>query len=132
MSTTALVPELYVRSLPSSLSFYCDVLGFQIKFERPEECFAYLQRGTVELMLEEPVGRVWLAGPLEFPFGRGVNLQIATQEVTGVYKSCLEARARIVSDLEEREYAQGSASVSVRQFVVQDPDGYLLRFSERL
>ena len=71
MGAAALVPELYVRSLPESLSFYCDVLGFEIKFERPEECFAYLRRGGAELMLEEPIGRVWLAGPLEPPMAAG-------------------------------------------------------------
>jgi hypothetical protein len=33
---------------------------------------------------------------------------------------------------ETKTYRVGEGSVTVRQFLVQDPDGYLLRFSERV
>jgi hypothetical protein len=33
---------------------------------------------------------------------------------------------------EVRTYRTGAGAVTVRQFLVQDPDGYLLRFSEAL
>jgi len=49
----ALVPELYVRDLPRSLSFYCDALGFRIVYQRAEERFAYIERAGAELMLEK-------------------------------------------------------------------------------
>ena len=35
-------------------------------------------------------------------------------------------------DTEEKTYRVGAGSVRVRQCLVQDPDGYLLRFSERI
>ena len=66
-----LVPELYVSDLARSLAFYCGALGFRMVYERSEERFAYIERNGAEFMLEEPVGRTWLAGPLEAPFGRG-------------------------------------------------------------
>jgi hypothetical protein len=34
--------------------------------------------------------------------------------------------------LEERLYERGTDAIGVRQFAVQDPDGYLLRLSQRL
>jgi len=39
------VPELDVADLAGSVSFYKDALGFSVRFERPEERFAYLTRG---------------------------------------------------------------------------------------
>ncbi|HPE49207.1 MAG TPA: VOC family protein [Hyphomonas sp.] len=130
--TAALVPELYVRDLRRSLDFYCGVLGFRIAYERPAERFAYLERGGAELMLEEPVGRVWLAGPLEVPYGRGVNFQVTADDAAGLSAACSRAGAPILCALEERTYLRDGEPVRVRQFVVQDPDGYLMRISELL
>ena len=128
----ALVPELYVRDLDRSLAFYCETLGFNIVYQRPEERFAYLEREAAELMLEEPVGRVWLAAPLEVPYGRGINLQIAVADATALRDAALAAGAPLICDLEERTYLRDDEPIRVRQCVVQDPDGYLLRFSELL
>lgn len=37
-----LVPELSVSDFERSLKFYCQVLGFEVEYERPEDSFAYL------------------------------------------------------------------------------------------
>lgn len=126
----ALVPELYVSDLTRSLAFYCDLAGFEIRYERREEAFAYIALGQAELMLEEPIGRTWLTGPLETPFGRGINLQITVPDVERLYAVFCEAGATIVNVLEEKSYKRPDDTVSVRQFVVADPDGYLLRFAQ--
>ncbi|KCZ49815.1 MULTISPECIES: VOC family protein [unclassified Hyphomonas] len=126
----ALVPELYVRDLDRSLDFYCCVLGFHIVYQRSGERFAYIERNGAELMLEEPVGRVWLAGPLEPPYGRGVNFQIEVADAAALREAALAAGAPLVMDLEEKTYLRDDEPIRVRQCVVQDPDGYLLRFSE--
>ncbi|WP_375208622.1 bleomycin resistance protein [Hyphomonas jannaschiana] len=128
----ALVPELYVSDLARSLAFYCGALGFRMVYERPEERFAYLERAGAELMLEEPIGRTWLAGPLETPYGRGVNFQIAVEDAVALCKAALAAGAPLIQDLEEKTYLRDDEPIRVRQCVVQDPDGYLLRFSELL
>ncbi|KCZ84545.1 glyoxalase/bleomycin resistance protein/dioxygenase superfamily protein 14 [Hyphomonas adhaerens MHS-3] len=128
----ALVPELYVSDLARSLDFYCGALGFSVVYQRPEERFAYLERAGAELMLEEPVGRTWLAGPLEAPYGRGVNFQIEVEDAAALRDAALAAGAPLVLDLEEKTYLRDDEPIRVRQCVVQDPDGYLLRFSELL
>lgn len=129
MSAT-LVPELYVSDLATSLAFYCNCLGFEVAYDRPEEKFAYLKRGDVELMLEEPIGRTWLAGPLEQPYGRGVSFQIEIEDVPILYRTCQKARLKIYLELETKNYRVRDDMVSQTQFIVQDPDGYLLRFAQ--
>ncbi|MEL6857085.1 MAG: VOC family protein [Pseudomonadota bacterium] len=126
----ALIPELYVSDLKISLSFYCDTLGFDVAYQRAEDKFACLRRGEATLMLEEPVGRIWLVAALERPFGRGLNLQISVANVASLFASCLAVKAEILAPLETRTYRRRDDKVSQTQFVVQDPDGYLIRLAE--
>lgn len=126
----SLIPELYVSDLKASLDFYCGLIGFEVVYDRPQERFAFLKRGAVSLMLEEPVGRTWLAGPLEPPFGRGMNLQIMIGDVRALYAVCRRADATIFLPLETKAYQRRDDTVSQTQFVVQDPDGYLIRLAQ--
>ena len=48
-----LVPELCVSDIEKSLDFYSNTLGFEIKYGRPEEGFAYLDKEGAQIMLEE-------------------------------------------------------------------------------
>jgi catechol 2,3-dioxygenase-like lactoylglutathione lyase family enzyme len=125
-----LVPELDVTDLDRSLAIYMDVLGFRCQVTRPEERFAYLIREDVHLMLEEAAGpgRRFQPAPLEFPFGRGMNLQIRVADVDALYADVRRSGLVIHIPLEERWYRQDREEAGNRQFVVADPDGYLLRF----
>lgn len=124
----ALVPELYVTDLDSSLRFYT-ALGFTVRYQRREERFAYIEREGAELMLEEPRGRTWLIGPLEHPFGRGINLQITVSEADELFTTRL-SDMQVILPPETRQYSRLQDEVLVRQFVLADPDGYLIRFSQ--
>lgn len=134
MTAPRLVPELYVSDIDRSRRFYTGVLGFAVLYDRPEERFAYLVREGAALMLEQPAdpGRTWLAGPLQPPYGRGVNFQIEVGDLGPLHAAVLAAEAPLLLPLEERWYRRGDAQVGQRQFVVQDPDGYLLRFCQDL
>src|ERR1700734_1331068 len=118
------IPELDVADLDLSLRFYEDALGFERRFERPEEQFAYLTRGAVHLMLEQAdgPGRRFRNAPLEHPFGRGINLQIEVPDVDHLHAQALRAGAAIYIALEERWYRRGDEETGHRQFVVLDPD----------
>jgi len=123
-----LVPELICSDLGRSLAFYCEVLGFTVLFDRPAEHFSYLDRDGAHLMLEQSASPWLLAGPLEYPFGRGMNLQIEVADVDSLYEAVTSAGARIHLPMEERWYRAGNRALGNRQFVVLDPDGYVLRF----
>jgi catechol 2,3-dioxygenase-like lactoylglutathione lyase family enzyme len=126
-----IVPELYCSDFARSLRYYRDVLGFSVRYDRPEERFASLEREGAELMIEQTVElpRTFLADEARYPFGRGVNLQIEVSEVDILYTRVLAAESRIYLPIEERWYRIGNdVEGGNRQFVVMDPDGYLLRF----
>ena len=131
---TALVPELDVADLEASLGFYVRTLGFSVRYRRPEDRFAYLEREGAELMLEEAAGpgRRFRTAPLEHPYGRGVNLQIACSSVVRLHARVIAAGDEVVIALETRWYRAGAVEKGNRQFVVADPDGYLLRFYQDL
>jgi catechol 2,3-dioxygenase-like lactoylglutathione lyase family enzyme len=134
MPSPSLVPELYVSDIDRSRRFYTGVLGFAVQYDRPEERFAYLVRDGAALMLDQPAdpARIWLAGPLEHPYGRGINLQIEVAEIGPLHDAVRAAGAPLLLPLEERWYRRGDTQVGQSQFVVQDPDGYLLRFCQDL
>ncbi len=81
-------------------------------------------------MLEEAAGpgRRFHTAPLEHPFGRGINLQIEVADVEALYADLRRSSLGVVIPLEDRWYRQGLMDSGNRQFVVADPDGYLLRF----
>jgi len=132
MDMQSLVPELYCSDLAASLDFYCNVLGFSVVYDRPEAKFAFLQRESAQLMLEEftEKDRKWLAGSLEKPYGRGISLQIDTTGIDTLYEKLESKNVTLFMDIEEKWYRRAHDTVGNKQFVVQDPDGYLLRFSE--
>jgi catechol 2,3-dioxygenase-like lactoylglutathione lyase family enzyme len=132
MQFAKLVPELYCSDIEQSLAFYTDVLGFLVLFARPEEQFAYLDREGAQLMIEQSVTRTTLAGELAYPYGRGLNLQIQVADVHALYEQVTVAGAPIFRPLEDRWYRRDQTRLGNRQFIVQDPDGYLLRFFEDL
>lgn len=125
-----LVPELTVSEFAKSLAFYTDVLGFRLLYGRPEERFAYLEREGAQIMIEQPVDRAWITGKLETPYGRGINLQVACTDATALRDRCLASGCTLYMNLEEAWYRRDTILLGCRQFLIQDPDGYLLRFSQ--
>ncbi|HZX08879.1 VOC family protein [Kribbella sp.] len=125
----ALVPELLVESVAASTEFWCGVCGFEVRYERPEEGFAYVVLGGAHVMLEQAgVGRNWVTGPLERPLGRGINLQIAVPSIASLVASLRRAGWPLFMEPETKWYRTDHGEVGVEQFLVTDPDGYLLRF----
>ena len=122
-----LVPELVCRNLARSLEVYTGLFGFTLNYTRPR--FAYLSLGRAQLMLEEDhPERGWVTGPLEAPFGRGVNFQIEVPDVLALHGRLEAAGYPVFRPLETATYSEGDVAHTQRQCLVLDPDGYLLRF----
>lgn len=128
----ALVPELLVADLARSRAFWCDLCGFAVRFARPEEGFLYLQLGGAQVMLEEIGDGAWLTGPMEAPFGRGINLQVEVAALAPIAARLAAAGVVPFRALHEAWYRDGAVEHGQAQLLVQDPDGYLLRFVEVL
>ena len=127
----AVVPELSVTDIRKSLSFWCDLLGFEVAYDRPDARFAYLVRGHLQVMLCERNGR-WEVAEMQRPFGRGINLQMAVDRIEPILKALNDAQWQLYAQPVEAWYRVGDVEHGQREFLVQDPDGYLMRFAEDL
>lgn len=130
----ALVPELLVTDTSRSIEFWCGLCGFEIDYQRPEEGFAYVSLGTAHIMLEQRgIGRNWITAELEPPFGRGINFQIIVPALDPILAALRDASYPLFAPPETKWYCIGDlAEAGVRQFLVTDPDGYLIRFQASL
>lgn len=125
----ALVPELLVADIDRSIGFWCEVCGFTVSYSRREERFSYITLGSAHLMLEQVgIGRNWVTGPLERPLGRGINLQITAPESDATVCALESSGIDIFMPPEIKWYRIEDYEAGVQQFLVQDPDGYLVRF----
>lgn len=134
MKEPSLIPELNCTDINISLKFYIEVLGFKIIYDRPENYFAMIERQGSWLMLEQIDirNRLWLKAKIERPFGRGVNFQIRASNVEELYKNSCDTESDIFLPMEERWYRTDEKEVGNKQFIVCNPDGYLLRFFKDL
>ena len=127
-----IIPELSVTDLEKSIKFY-KTIGFKIEYERPENKFVFLSLGEIQFMLQEVSDNdKWDVAPLIYPFGNGINFQLEVENVDKIYNLLKENNYKIAFEIEENWYRQDDKLLGNKEFLVQDPDGYLLRFSEDL
>lgn len=127
-----IIPELSVTNLKESLKFY-QTVGFKIEYERVENKFVFLSLGEIQFMIQEiSLEDKWNIAPLKYPFGNGVNFQLEVENVDKIYNLLKENNYKIAFEMEENWYRQDNKLLGNREFLVQDPDGYLIRFSEDL
>lgn len=125
----ALIPELSVTDIENSKLFYADILGFKIEYERIEDKFAFISFGETQMMIEQ-INGYWETGVLDYPFGRGMNLQIKTSNLNLLREKLMLNGVALFRDISEFNYRQDDVLHKGRELLVQDPDGYLLRFSQ--
>jgi len=122
------IPELSVTNLDKSLKFY-KTAGFKIEYDRPENKFAFISLDQIQFMLQEISNNdKWSVAPLAYPFGNGINFQLEVDNLDEIYKKIKDANYKIAFDIEENWYRQDNKMLGNKEFLVQDPDGYLLRF----
>lgn len=131
MEFNALVPELTVSDLEKSLEFYLG-LGFKVEYNRLEQGFVFLSREGAQLMLEQFHPEGWNVAELEKPFGRGINFQIEAGDIGPMLEALNAVSHPLYRPRQERWRRVGDEEIGEVEFLVQDPDGYLLRFSQHL
>lgn len=134
MNWNQMIPEFDVFSLEESLNFYTKLIGFHIEYDRKEDKFAFLQLENVQIMLQEIdiENNKWGTGKLEYPLGVGINFQIEVQNIDEIYTRLKKANYKIFVEIEDHWYRKENTLLGCREFLVQDPNGYLLRFSQDL
>ena len=71
----------------------------------------------------------WNTGELEYPYGRGINISMSISDVEKLYKTLKKKKINFFLDLEVHEYLVDDKIYYDKEFLIQDPDGYLLRFN---
>lgn len=134
MEWNQMIPELDVFNLEDSLNFYIDLVGFNKVYDRKEDKFAFLQLEKVQLMIQEVdiENNKWETGRIEYPLGIGINFQIDVTNIDEIYRRLKKTGYKIFVEMEDHWYRKDNVLMGCREFLVQDPNGYLLRFSQDL
>jgi catechol 2,3-dioxygenase-like lactoylglutathione lyase family enzyme len=127
MKFNKLIPELSVSDFEKSLEFYTKILGFKVEYTREKFAFLSLQRS--QIMIEE-INNHWKTGELKYPFGRGINFQIEIKDINPILQSLKKNKHALFKNPQDKWYRKANKLLGCREFLVQDPDGYLLRFSQ--
>jgi catechol 2,3-dioxygenase-like lactoylglutathione lyase family enzyme len=123
-----MIPEFSVSNFNKSLGFYVNILGFKIEYKRKN--FAFLSFNGTQIMIEQQIAKdsSWQTGKLEYPFGRGVNFQIEVKDIYSIIKSLKKNKYSIKMLPKDNWYRKDGFLLGNKEFLVMDPDGYLLRF----
>ncbi|MEI6285543.1 MAG: VOC family protein [Bacillota bacterium] len=127
----ALIPELSVSDIDRSLHFYQNILSFKLEYERKDDKFVMLSLNDSQIMIEEVNGH-WDTGALSYPYGRGINFQIAVDNVEELYRKINMHNYPIKLEMQESWYMVNGVPAGQKEFLIMDPDGYLLRFAESI
>jgi catechol 2,3-dioxygenase-like lactoylglutathione lyase family enzyme len=124
-----LTPNLIVASVDRSLAFYVDVLGFERGMTVPEQApfvFAAVTGGAVEIFFND---RTTVAK--ESPQfggrsigGRGNTMFIEVEGIDALHDR-LKPQVKIAMPIVTQWYG-------MREFAIEDPDGYGITFAERV
>ena len=128
MEFNSLIPELTVTDIERTKAFYVGILQFKIEYERTENKFVFLSLEKNQMMFEQENGN-WSVGVLEYPYGRGINFEMTVSNVDGIYTRVLDAGIKPFREMKVSHYRNGDEYIVQKEFLVQDPDGYLLRFT---
>lgn len=125
-----IVPGLLVSNLDRSVEVYTGLFGLTLAHSEPPR-LAVLEWGGGQIVLQQYVpDDPLVVAELTTPFGRGVTLDLRTSEPKPLYQRLRDEKWPIVVPMEIAEFAHGGESYTRSSFVVADPDGYLLRFTD--
>lgn len=124
----SLIPELSVSNIDNSREFYLS-LGFKVIYERKEDRFLFLTLDDNQIMLEE-VNDNWSVGKLSYPYGNGINISMMIKDIDTLYDNIKKKDIKLFRDLKVDKYRVDDRVYEDKEFLIQDPDGYLLRFND--
>ncbi len=127
MKFNSLIPELSVTDIEKSKEFYLN-LGFKIMYERKEDKFCFLYLEDNQIMIEE-INNNWNVGEMKYPFGNGINISMTVTDIDSFYESIISKKIVLFRKIKTSKYRVDDIIYEDKEFLLQDPDGYLLRFN---
>lgn len=127
MKFNSLIPELSVTDIEKNKEFYLN-LGFKIMYERKEDKFCFLYLEDNQIMIEE-INNNWNVGEMKYPFGNGINISMTVSDIDSFYESIISKKIVLFRKIKTSKYRVDDIIYEDKEFLLQDPDGYLLRFN---
>ena len=127
MKFNSLIPELSVTNIEKSKEFYLN-LGFKIMYERKEDKFCFLYLEDNQIMIEE-INNNWNVGEMKYPFGNGINISMTVSDIDSFYESIISKKFVLFRKIKTSKYRVDDIIYEDKEFLLQYPDGYLLRFN---
>ena len=127
MKFISLIPELSVTDIEKSKEFYLN-LGFKIMYERKEDKFCFLYLEDNQIMIEE-INNNWNVGEMKYPFGNGINISMTVSDIDSFYENIISKKFVLFRKIKTSKYRVDDIIYEDKEFLLQDPDGYLLRFN---
>jgi len=134
MKFNDVTPNLVVSNVERSLAFYRDALGFAVSATVPENngpfAFAWMQRDGVNVFLNSHQSVEEHANLASRAIGGTATLFITieaddvTSGIDALFAS-IAPRAKVMMPLKDQFYG-------MREFGVEDPDGYVIFFAQRI
>jgi catechol 2,3-dioxygenase-like lactoylglutathione lyase family enzyme len=118
---TALAPQFLVDDLDRAIAYYRDKLGFELDFVY-QSFYASVSRDGFAIHLKEAAKLV--AERAHRKENEHLDAYIAVSGIRGLFDELRLRGADVIKPIEERPWA-------CVDFCVQDPDGYILCFSEQ-
>ena len=128
MDFNKMIPELSVFDINKTKKFYSR-LGFKIEYERNDERFVFMSFQGSQFMFEQIHDEGWNTGELTYPLGRGINFSIAVDDIENLYTLVKSKKLEIYKKLTKSVYLVNGIEEIQMEFLIQDPNGYLLRFT---
>lgn len=127
-----LMAEMMVQDYARSFAFWTGPMGFAVAFTRPAQKLACLiHPDGAQIMIYERDGD-WETGAMEPPFGRGAVIQVYVSDVNRIAQAVQAADLPFYVALREKWRDWGDRLGGQREFLVQDPDGYLIMVAQRI
>jgi uncharacterized glyoxalase superfamily protein PhnB len=118
---TGIAPQFLVDDLGRAIAYYCDKLGFELAFQY-QSFYAGVTRDGFAIHLKCATK---LAADREHQKkNEHLDAYISVSGIRSLFDELEKRGAQVIKPLEERPWA-------CLDFYVQDPDGYILCFSEQ-
>lgn len=117
---TGIAPQFLVDDLDRAIAYYCNKLGFELDFKY-QSFYASVTRDGFAIHLKHAPK---LADRESRKANEHLDAYISVTGIRGLFSELEKRGARVIKSLEERPWA-------CLDFYVEDPDGYVLCFSER-
>jgi catechol 2,3-dioxygenase-like lactoylglutathione lyase family enzyme len=118
---TGIAPQFLVEDLDRAIAYYRDKLGFEVDFTY-QSFYASVSRNGFAIHLKRAPKLA--ADRAHRKQNEHLDAYVSVSGIRGLFKELQSREAEVIKPLEERPWA-------CFDFYIEDPDGYILCFSEQ-